>query len=135
MRTIDPHPVPTLHACPTPNAPMQKPQRASPPAPAPPRPAQVELVEAEKEAEAARELSQLFGRILADKSRVRVCSAHAHAVYKCPQRTCTCVCMQTYLADRTPYPITLPKVETELSLETVTSGIKGAVVLCRGQVR
>ena len=57
--------------------------------------AQVELAEAEKEAAAARELSQLFSKILADKSRV----------------------------------------ETELSLETVTSGIKGAVVLCRGQAR
>ena len=57
--------------------------------------AQVELAEAEQEAAAARELSQLFSKILADKSRV----------------------------------------ETELSLETVTSGIKGAVVLCRGQTR
>ena len=57
--------------------------------------AEVELAEAEKEAAAARELSQLFSKILADKSRV----------------------------------------ETELSLETVTSGIKGAVVLCRGQAR
>ena len=57
--------------------------------------AQAELDEAEHEEAAARELSELFGKILAHKSRV----------------------------------------ETELSFETVASGIKGAVVLCRSQAR